>query len=102
MLESHKIFQKKGLGFSKYNKTKGKSKRSNQKKTNKYYGFINCFYYNQRQHHIKDCFYKNRTYVLKPNEKLLWLPKVSTSKSYPLLNTNSVGPNAIWVPSSKV
>ena len=67
----------------------------------KYLGFINFFYCNQKGHHIKDCCYRNETYVLRPNDKLLWLPKDSTSKSYPLFITKIIGIKTTWVPSSK-
>ena len=82
---------------------KEKSKEENSRKFFKskpisHYGFINCFYCNQRGHHIKDCHYRNGTYMLRPNEKLLWLPKASTSKSHSFLFTNFVGPKTTWVP----
>ena len=82
-------------------KNKRKSKGSYRTNTKKHFGFINCYYGNKKGHHIKDCYYRNGTYVLRPNEKLLWLPKALTSKSYPSSNTNISGPETIWVPSSK-
>ena len=102
MLENQQNFQnKKGLGFAKSKKNKRQNKKSYRLNSKKYFNFINCFYYNQRGHHIKYCYYRNGIYVLRPNEKLHWLLKVSTPKSYALLFNNIVGPKTTWVSSSK-
>ena len=76
MLENQTNFHSKsGLGFQKKSKNKKSLRKFFKSKPITHYGFINCYYCNQRGHHIKDCQYRNRTYVLRPNEKLLWLPK---------------------------
>ena len=102
MLENQQNFHsKKGLGFVKRRNNKKRSKASYKTITKKHFGFINYFYCNQRGHHIRDYFYRNGTYVLRPNEKLVWLPKASSSKVHSSLSTNIVGSKTIWVPPSK-
>ena len=61
----------------------------------KHFGFICCYYCNHRGPHIKDCCYKDGTHMLRLNDKLLWLLKALTSKSYPLLNTKITEPKII-------
>ena len=92
---------KKGLGYVNGRNNKRKFKASLRTITKRHFGFINCFYCNQRGHHIRDCFYRNGTYVLRPNEKLVWLPKALSSKFHSSLSTNIVGPKTVWVPFSK-
>ena len=95
MLENHHSFHNKnGLGFNNKKKLKG-SYRTPSKRI---FHFINCYYCNQRSHHIKDYSYRNGNYAMRPNEKLLWLPKASTSKSHSFFSTNFVGPKTTWVP----
>ena len=102
ILENQQNFQsEKGLGSVNERNNKRKLKGSLRTITKRHFGFINCFYCNQRGHHIRDYFYRNGTYVLRPNEKLVWLPKVTSSKLHSSLRTNIVGPKTIWVPSSK-
>ena len=97
----HSFHNRKGLGFNKKGKNKKTLKGSYKITSKRHFGIINCYYCNQRGHYIKDCSYRNGTYVLRPNEKLLWLPKASTSKSHSFLSTNFVGPKTTWVPSTK-
>ena len=94
----HKFQSKKRLGFKTKVKKKKNSKWTWKTTTKRYLGFINYYYYNQRGHHIKDCLYRNGTFVLRLNEKPLWLPKASTSKSHSLLYTNFVRPKITWMP----
>ena len=96
----HNFHNKKGLGFKAKGKNKKNSKRSYKTTFKRHFVLINCYYCNQRGHHIKDCPYRNGTYVLRPNEKLLWLLKTSTFKLHSFLNTNFVGPKTTWVPST--
>ena len=92
MLENQiNLHNKSGLGYQKKSQKKKNSRKLFKTKHISHYGFINCFYCNQRGHHIKDCHSTNGTYVLKPNEKLVWLPKALTSKSHSFLFTNFFG-----------
>ena len=61
-------------------------------RSKKNFGYINCFYCYQKGYHIKNCFYRNSSYVLKLNEKLVLLPKATTFKNYLTQFTNLVGP----------
>ena len=57
MLENQKNFQNQnGWGFKQYNQRKVNTKQ---------FDYINCFYSNQKGHHIRNCSYRNGTYVLK-------------------------------------
>ena len=96
MLKNRQNFHnKKGLGFNKRRNNKKRSKESYRTTSKMHFGFINYYYYNQRGHHIRDYSYKNGTFVLRTNEKLLWLLKSTPSKSYPSLSTNFVGPKPL-------
>ena len=75
MLENqHNFHSKKGLDFKRKVKNKKNPKIFYRTNSKRHFAFINCYYCNQRDHHINDCSYKNGTYVLRLNEKLLWLP----------------------------
>ena len=101
MLNNQQNFwNKNGLGFQKRKRSKIQNKKSYDSKSKKHSSFINCFYCNQREH-INDCYYRNETYLLGPNEKLLWLPKAFTCKSYALLFTNNIRPKMTRVLSSR-
>ena len=67
-----------------------------------YFGYINYFYCNQMGHHIKQFLYRNGTYVLKPHEKLIWLPKAFSFESSLIYYANYVGPKTYWLPYTKV
>ena len=99
MLKNQHNFQnKKRLCFKTKGKNKKNSKKSYKTTIKRYFGFINSYYCNQRGNHIKDYPYRNGTYVLRPNEKLLWLPKALKYKSHSLLYTNFVGLKITQVP----
>ena len=97
----NRIFKINGLGFGNGKKNNRRNKKFYILNFKKHFGFINCYYFNQRGHHIKDCSYRNGNYVLKPNERLLWSLKDLTSKSYPLLFINIARPKTNWISSSK-
>ena len=78
----------------KWNNNKKPYKKSYCSKNKRHFVNINYFYCNQRGHHIKDCFYRNGSYVLKPNEKgLLKLPHLKFILCVPLtlLDPKSLG-----------